>query len=112
MKRKTRVAATPYAVQLLAAKQKLIEDEREDAAKTVMKLACVALNDTEGLGLKRLARFAKRVGELVTEFYADREQGEDQLRRRLESMGFEECGAGSMKMRVDADGHPVKGGPK
>ncbi len=107
--KKSRAAQLPYAVQLLLAKQKQIEDEREDAARTVMKLACVALNDTEGLGLIRLTRFAKRVGELVTEYYADPEQGEDQLRRRLESMGFVDCGGSQMRVQVDANGQAVKG---
>ena len=109
MKRRQRLQGVPYAVQLQEQKRRLIEDNREDAARTVMKLACVALNDTEGLGLKRLARFAQRTMELVQEYYADAEQGEDQLRRRLESMGFVDCHGSSMKLQVDADGNPVKG---
>lgn len=84
-----RLSQLPYAQQLQVQKLAQINYERQDAALTVCKLACVALNDTEGLGYMRLCRFATHLEELCKEYYADREQMEDQLNRRLEQIGFE-----------------------
>lgn len=78
----------PYKDRLLMDKYSRIRDHRNDAARVVLKVACVALNDTEGLGYQRLSRFAKRLRELVQEYYADPDVQEVHLNERLEQMGF------------------------
>lgn len=78
----------PYKDRLLMDKYSRIRDHRNDAARVALKVACVALNDTEGLGYQRLSRFAKRLQELVQEYYADPDVQEVHLNERLEQMGF------------------------
>lgn len=81
--------AIPYKDRLLMAKYNQIADHRNDAAKTALMLACVALNNTEGLGFDRLCRFAVEMQKLADEYYnAEPEQAHSQLTRRLEQMGF------------------------
>ena len=77
-----------YAQRLQMQKYQTIAQQRDDAAITALMLACVALNDTEHLGPVRIQRFAKRLNELTSEFYADRETGAIQLQRRLQQIGF------------------------
>lgn len=83
----------PYSVRLQMQKHAEITAHREQAVLTAMKIACVALNDTEGLGYTRLCRFSKRAMELMDEYYDDTELNRERLNRRLESLGF----------RVDGD---------
>ncbi len=78
----------PYAQRLQMQKFQQIADQRDDAARIAMQVACVALNDTEGLGYMRLSRFARRLHELIREYYEDREVGDAHLKTRLEQMGF------------------------
>ena len=54
----------PYKDRLLMQKYQNIAAHRDEAAKIAMQVACVALNDTEGLGYMRLSRFAKRLAQL------------------------------------------------
>lgn len=77
-----------YAQRLQMQKYQTIAQQRDDAAITALMLACVALNDTEHLGPVRIQRFAKRLNELTSEFYADRETGAVHLHRRLQQIGF------------------------
>ena len=42
----------PYSDRLLMQKYDSIREHRDEAARNALHLACVALNDTEGLGLK------------------------------------------------------------
>lgn len=63
----------PYKDRLLMNKYVTVAEHRDDAALLAMKIATVALNDTEGMGYFRLARFAKRQQELTEEYYADPE---------------------------------------
>lgn len=78
----------PYADRLLAQRYDSLRQHRDDAARTTLHLACVALNDTEGLGLKRLSKFVERLRELIQEFYSDPEVGQVHLEKRLYQIGF------------------------
>lgn len=78
----------PYKDRLLMNKRQNIADHRNEAAMIALQVACVALNDTEGLGYFRLARFAKRLQELIAEYYEDTEVGAAHLKTRLEQLGF------------------------
>lgn len=87
-KQKFQRSDIPYAERLLMQKRQNIADHRNEAASIALRVACVALNDTEGLGYQRLTRFAKRLQELIAEYYEDPEVGEAHLNTRLEQMGF------------------------
>lgn len=78
----------PYKDRLLMQKRQNIADHRNEAAMIALQVACVALNDTEGLGYFRLARFAKRLQELIAEYYEDPDVGAAHLKSRLEQLGF------------------------
>lgn len=79
----------PYADRLLIERYQTIAEHRNDAAKVaIMMLACVALNNTEGLGLTRFTRFAKELHSLINEYYDDQEVGQVHLEERLRQMGF------------------------
>lgn len=78
----------PYADRLLIERYDTVANHRNDAAATALKLACVALNETEGLGFVRLCRFARELRGLINEYYSDIEVGEAHLNERLASMGF------------------------
>ncbi|MGX8702058.1 hypothetical protein [Caproiciproducens sp.] len=79
-----------YAQRMQMQRYQTIAQQRDDAAITALMLACVALNDTEHLGPVRIQRFAKRLNQLTSEFYADRETGTIQLQRRLQQIGFDD----------------------
>lgn len=49
MKRKFQRSDIPYKDRLLMQRHDNIRDHRDEAARVAMQLACVALNDTEGL---------------------------------------------------------------
>lgn len=78
----------PYSERLLMQKRQTIADHRNEAAMIALQVACVALNDTEGLGYVRISRFARRLQELIHEYYTDPIVGDAHLKRRLEQMGF------------------------
>lgn len=78
----------PFADRMLMQKYDSIREHRDEAARNALHLACVALNDTEGLGLKRLSKFAQRLRELIQEFYSDPEVGQVHLEKRLHQLGF------------------------
>ena len=78
----------PYADRLLVERYQTIAEHRNEAARVAMQLACVALNDTEGLGLFRLTRFAKELHRLIEEYYSDIEVGHAHLMQRLKQLGF------------------------
>ena len=83
-----------------------IAQHRDHAALTAMKIATVALNDTEGMGYLRLARFAHRQQELTEEYYSDPEYMEEKLNQRLIQMGFKVVN-GHLFGALDADGNIV-----
>lgn len=78
----------PYVQRMQAQKIAEITYHRNDAARIAMQVACVALNNTEGLGYLRLSRFAREVDKLLNEYYEDPVMGEAHLYRRLEQLGF------------------------
>lgn len=78
----------PYKDRLMVNKFASIAAHRDNSALIAMKIAMVALNDTEGLGYLRLSRFAKRQHELNEEFYSDPEYQEAKLDERLRQLGF------------------------
>ena len=101
----------PLALRKKLAQEARIRAEREDAASTVMKIGCVALNELYGIGFDRLTRFAVRTMELVKWFYdEDPDVALSQLHGRLEQMGF---GVDDSDGRIYAclgdDGKPVRG---
>ena len=77
-----------YKDRLLMNKFTNVAQHRDHAALTAMKIATVALNDTEGMGYLRLARFAKRQQVLTEEYCSDPEYMEAKLNQRLEQLGF------------------------
>jgi hypothetical protein len=83
-----------------------VAQHRDHAALTAMKIATVALNDTEGMGYQRLARFAKHQQELTEEYYSDPEYMEEKLNQRLEQMGFRVVN-GRLFGAVDENGNTV-----
>lgn len=87
----------PFAQRLQMDKAAAISYHREDAARIALQIACVALNDTEGLGYQRLSRFAKRVNELCSEYWEDPEVEDYHLHERLKELGF----------IVNEDGHMI-----
>ena len=87
-KRKHQRSDIPSAQRLLMEKKATIAEHRNEAAMIALQIACVALNDTEGLGYKRLSVFAKRLQELVAEYYEDPDVGAAHLKTRLEQLGF------------------------
>lgn len=78
----------PYKDRLLLEKYKTVQEHRDDAARVAMKVACVALNNTEGLGYQRLIRFADEVQSLLNEYYDDPEFQEVRLNNRMRQIGF------------------------
>lgn len=111
-KRRGNAQQLPYAQELQQRKLAEMQAAAEKAAQTALKLACVALNDTEGLGFYRISRFSVHLMELVDEYYADPELGECQLNRRLEQMGFVIGETGGVQAYADENGNPVKGDAK
>lgn len=109
MKKKKRAAPqVPYAVELQMRRQQAISDEAERRAQIALKCACVALNDTEGLGYMRLAKFGVHLRELIDEYYSDIELGEMRLNRRLEQLSFKIGQNGGLLIGLDEDEKPVK----
>ena len=96
----------PYAQRKLMEKFKTIAEHRDDAAKIALQVACVALNDTEGLGYLRLSKFAKRLQQLLHEYYEDPDVGEYHLHQRLEQLGFKVIN-GRMCALEDLEGNIV-----
>ena len=88
MKRKFQRSDIPYKDRLLIRKYNDVAYHRDEAARIALHVACVALNDTEGLGFTRLSRFAKRLRQLFNEYYDDPEIGDAHLNTRLEQLGF------------------------
>lgn len=109
MKKKNRAAPhLPYAVELQLRKQAEISAEAERRAQIALKCACVALNDTEGLGYLRLSKFGVHLREIIDEYYSDVELGEMRLNRRLEQLGFEIGPQGGLLIGLDENDNPVK----
>lgn len=78
----------PYADRLLMDKYRTLAEQRNEAARIALQIACVALNNTEGLGYTRLSRFAQETERLINAYYADPETEAAHLADRLASLGF------------------------
>jgi hypothetical protein len=91
---------------LLMNKFATVAQHRDHAALIAMKIATVALNDTEGMGYLRLARFAKRQQALTEEYYTDPDYQEEKLNQRLVQLGFKVVN-GRLFGAVDEDGNTV-----
>ena len=78
----------PYTERLRMQKQAEIVAHRNEAAAIALQIACVALNNTEGLGYMRLCRFAQETQRLAQEYYADPVIGSAHLQQRLKQLGF------------------------
>ena len=98
----------PLAQRKLMEKHATNAAHRDDAAKNALQLACVALNNTEGLGYLRLARFVRELQALTNEFYSDPEVGAAHLKTRLEQLGFMVSEDGRMYAVEDSAGEIVK----
>lgn len=104
MARKKGDTSIPYAERLRMNKFRTIAEHRDDSAITALKVACVALNDTEGLGFDRLCRFALRLQTLMAEFYANPDIEEVKLNDRLRKIGFYVDERGHLLVRRNSDG--------
>lgn len=97
----------PYADRMLLKKFNTIREHRNDAARTALKISCVALNNTKKMGYFQLVQFAEEQQRLTDEYYADPEVQEKHLNDRLHKIGFV-TKDGRLLGAVDADGKPVK----
>lgn len=107
MKRNHVRSDIPYKDRLLLEKYRTVQEHRDDAARVAMKVACVALNNTEGLGYARLIRFADELQKLLAEYYEDPDVQEQHLNERLNQIGFR-CEGPNMYGATDQDGKAVK----
>lgn len=82
----------PLAQRLKMQKEADIAGNRERAARVMMYCHCCALHDVEGIGYKRLVKFANRCMEIVKDFYEDIYLGMDHAKRRLAQMGIDISG--------------------
>jgi hypothetical protein len=96
----------PMKDRLLMNKFATVAEHRDHAALVAMKIATVALNNTEGMGYFRLARFAREQQKLTEEYYTDPEYQEEKLNQRLIQMGFKVVN-GRLYGAVDDEGNTV-----
>lgn len=82
----------PYAQRMAMKHQNDIKANRDHAAKIAMYCDNIALNEVEGIGYKRLVRYAQHFKNILDEFYADPEVGMVHAKRRMEQMGMEISG--------------------
>lgn len=82
----------PYAQRMALKHQSDIKVNRDHAAKIAMYCNSIAMYEEEGIGYKRLIRFAQHFKEVLDEFYEDPEVGMAHAKRRLEQMGMEISG--------------------
>lgn len=78
----------PYAQRMALKHQSDIKANRDHAAKIAMYCNSIAMYEEEGIGYKRLIRFAQHFKEVLDEFYADPELGMAHAKHRLEQMGM------------------------
>ena len=78
----------PYAQRMALKHQSDIKANRDHAAKIAMYCNSIAMYEEEGIGYKRLIRFAQHFKEVLDEFYADPELGMAHAKRRMEQMGM------------------------
>lgn len=78
----------PYAQRMAMKHQNDIVAHRNHSAKVTMYCNSIAMYKEEGIGYKRLIRFAQHFKEVLDEFYEDPELGMAHAVRRLEQMGM------------------------
>ena len=78
----------PYAQRMALKHQSDIKVNRDHAAKITMYCNSIAMYEEEGIGYKRLIRFAQHFKEVLDEFYADPEVAMVHAQRRMEQMGM------------------------
>lgn len=78
----------PYAQRLRMQQQSNIVANREHAARVTLYCMSVAMNELEGIGYRRLIRFASRYRQYEDEFYQDIHVGMAHAKRRMEQMGM------------------------
>lgn len=78
----------PYAQRLAMQQRASINVNREHAATITCYIMCYAMNELEGIGYKRLIRFAGRYKQYEDEFYQDIELGMAHAKRRMDAMGM------------------------
>lgn len=82
----------PYAQRMALQHQSEIKASRDHAAKIAMYCNSIAMYEEEGIGYKRLIRFAQHFKVVLDEFYEDPELGMAHAKRRLEQSGMEISG--------------------
>ena len=78
----------PYAKRMAMQHKSNIVFNREHAAKIIMYCVCCALNESEGIGYKRLVRYSIRFKTVIDEIYDDIEVGMAHAKQRLASHGI------------------------
>ena len=78
----------PYAQRMQMKKQAMIVHEREQAAKVAMFCNAVALHEMEGIGYKRLVKYALHFKRINDAFYEDPILEMAHAKRRMELMGM------------------------
>ena len=78
----------PYALRLKMEHEAKIVANRNHAAKIIMFCNAVALHEVEGVGYKRLVKYAFRFKRVIDEFYEDPIVGMEHAKRRMEYMGM------------------------
>lgn len=78
----------PYAQRLRMQHRSNIRINREHAATITLYCMSVAMHELEGIGYKRLIRFAARYKKYEDEFYEDPEVGMAHAKRRMDAMGM------------------------
>ena len=73
----------PYAQRMALQHRNNIKVNRNHAAKITMYCNSVAMHELEGIGYKRLIRFAQHFKEIIDEFYEDPELGMAHAKHRL-----------------------------
>lgn len=78
----------PFAQRMALKHQNDIKVNRDHAAKIAMYCNSISMYELEGIGYKRLIRFAQHFKEVLDEFYKDPELGMAHAKRRMEQMGM------------------------
>lgn len=78
----------PYAQRIKMKKHAMIVHERETAAKAIMFCNARALHELEGIGYKRLIKYALHFKSLNDDFYEDPILEMEHAKRRMEQMGM------------------------
>ena len=103
----------PFAQRLQMQRKAQIIHNREQAAKAVMFCQSVALHRLEGIGFKRLVRFALHFKKVNDEFYEDPVVGMAHAKARMEQLGMPISGelftvTGKNKLETEMENHALQ----